>query len=218
MTKRSKTLELVQLALFSAIIITLASTPLGFVSMIVIYATTVHIPVVIGSILFGPKKGALLGLVFGVVSMVKATVTPHLTSFAFSPFYSGGEFLPGSWHSFIVCLVPRILVGVTPYFIYQLLTKTKCKNVISLAIAAVVGSLTNTILVMNFIYIFFADAYGTVMELDPSAVYAAILMVICTAGVAEAILTAVVVPPVTSALLKIQPSLGIMPANQAKTS
>ncbi|MFI3249954.1 MAG: ECF transporter S component [Eubacteriales bacterium] len=205
MTKQNKTLALVQMALFSAIIVTLATTPLGFIPLVVVYATTVHIPVVIGSILFGPRKGAFLGLVFGIASMMKATFSPHLTSFAFSPFYTGGEFLQGGWESIIVSLVPRILVGVLPYYVYQFLRRIKQKEGFSLLIAGVVGSLTNTILVMHFIYLFFAEEYGAVMGFESHAVYGAILLVIATSGVAEAIISGIVVPAVTTVLLKVQP-------------
>ena len=56
-----KELSLVQLALFTAIILALAFTPgLGYIPLGVTRATTIHLPVIIGSILLGPKKGAFL--------------------------------------------------------------------------------------------------------------------------------------------------------------
>ena len=59
-----KTVSMVQLALFTAIIILLAFVPgLGFIPIGVIKATTIHIPVIIGAILMGPKAGAFLGFV-----------------------------------------------------------------------------------------------------------------------------------------------------------
>ena len=55
--KSDKVLGLVQLALFSAIIIIMAFTPfLGYIPLGFTRATIIHIPVIIGSILLGPKK------------------------------------------------------------------------------------------------------------------------------------------------------------------
>ena len=79
--------DLVLLALFAAIVLVLGFTPLGFIPLVVIKATIVHIPVIIGSIVLGPKKGAILGALFGVCSLITNTVSPALTSFVFTPFY-----------------------------------------------------------------------------------------------------------------------------------
>ncbi|MFR5069343.1 MAG: ECF transporter S component [Eubacteriales bacterium] len=86
--------DLVLLALFAAIVLVLGFTPLGFIPLVVIKATIVHIPVIIGSIVLGPKKGAILGALFGICSLITNTVSPALTSFVFTPFYP----LPGQEH------------------------------------------------------------------------------------------------------------------------
>ena len=70
-SNNSKTNELVLTAMFVAIIVILAFTPLGIIPLLVISATTIHIPVIIGSIFLGPKKGAFLGATFGVCSAIK---------------------------------------------------------------------------------------------------------------------------------------------------
>ena len=110
------------------------------------------IPVIIGSILLGPISGSFLGLVFGISSLLKATFMPNLSSFAFSPFITDGNF-----YSLIVSIVPRVCIGIVPYFTVKLLKRVKFfrNNFVSYSIAAFLGSLTNTLLVMNFIYIFF---------------------------------------------------------------
>ena len=51
-TKKHDTRWLVSVALMAAIIIVLANTPLGMIQLPVIKATTVHIPVILGAILF----------------------------------------------------------------------------------------------------------------------------------------------------------------------
>ena len=88
MKKMKDTRYMVTLAMMAAIVVLLANTPLGMIQLPVIKATTVHIPVIIGSILLGPGAGAILGGVFGLCSMVSNTQAPTLLSFAFSPFLS----------------------------------------------------------------------------------------------------------------------------------
>ena len=62
--RRTSTVMMVQLALLSAIMVVLAVTPLGMINLGFINATTLHIPVIVGAILLGPKAGAFLGGVF----------------------------------------------------------------------------------------------------------------------------------------------------------
>ena len=72
--RNTKTAELVLTALFAAIIIIMAFTPLGYIPLVVINATIIHIPVILGALFCGPKKGGFLGFVFGLTSFIKNTV------------------------------------------------------------------------------------------------------------------------------------------------
>ena len=45
-----KTQDMVKLALFAGIIVVLSMTPLGYIPLGAIKATTIHIPVILGSI------------------------------------------------------------------------------------------------------------------------------------------------------------------------
>ena len=156
-----RTRHMVQTAIFGVIIVIMAFTPfLGYIPLGFTRATIIHIPVILASLLMGPKTGALLGLLFGLTSFINNTVNPTVTSFVFTPFYSMGEF-SGGIGSVIICFVPRILTGVVPHYIYKLVKKcSKSTGVskIGLILAGVGGSLTNTLLVMNLIYLFFKDA------------------------------------------------------------
>lgn len=215
--RNSKILGLVQVALLGAIVFILAFTPgIGYIPLGVTRATIVHIPVIIGSVLLGPKKGALLGFLFGLTSFLINTFTPTLTSFTFTPFYNGGNF----W-SLVICFVPRILVGVVPYFVYRGFQKLGEKlaarsgagkvrrffarlfgsNPFSLAMAGLAGALTNTILVMNLIYFCFGKTYAAAKEIT-GALYSVILGVIAVNGVPEAILAAVLTAAIGAALLR----------------
>lgn len=118
--RNSKTNELVLTGLFTAIIIIMAFTPLGYIPLVVINATIIHIPVILGSLFCGPKKGAFLGFVFGFTSCLKATIVGGtLSSFVFSPVLAASMVgTSGIFKSLFIAFVPRILVGVIPYFVY----------------------------------------------------------------------------------------------------
>ena len=204
-----KTLSMVQLALLTALIALLAFVPyLGYIKLpfLPIQATTIHIPVIVGSILLGPKKGAFLGFVFGLTSLINNTTQPGLTSFCFSPFIELGEGLGGSPLALIICFVPRILVGVVPHYIYegmQKVWKDKSRGrKYSMMLAGVAGSLTNTILVMSMIYLFFGQAYAAAKSIAYEAVLGVVLSTVCINGTVEALVAALIAAAVTSALLK----------------
>ena len=120
--KNEKTYELVLTALFTAIIIIMAFTPLGYIPLVVINATIIHIPVILGALFLGPKKGAFLGFVFGLTSFINNTfkaVTP--SAFVFSPILAANVVgVSGIFKSLYICFVPRILVGIVPYYVYLL--------------------------------------------------------------------------------------------------
>lgn len=190
--KNKKVLFLTQNALLTALVLLLAFVPqIGYIKLpfLTIQATTVHIPVIVGSILLGWKSGAFLGGVFGLTSLINNTTAPGLISFCFSPFVSMGEGLGGSPLSLIVCFVPRILCGMVPYFIYKLFNK-KCGDKLSCLLGGVAGSMTNTILVMGMIYLFFGSAYAAAKEIAVDAVFGVILSVVATNGIGEAIIAA----------------------------
>lgn len=197
-----KTRNLVMTAVIAAIIILMAFVPyVGYINLVVIKATIIHVPVIIGSVLLGPKKGAFLGFIFGATSLVNNTFNPSLLSFAFSPFYSGGNL----W-SLVICFVPRILVGVIPYFVHRgimkLAKEKKGAQYIALPAAGVAGALVNTLLVMNLIYFCFSRTFAAAKNIAVSAVYDVILGIIAANGIPEAIAAALLTLAVGRALLR----------------
>lgn len=198
------TREMVITALFAALIMVMAFTPyLGYIPLGFMNATIIHIPVIIGAIFLGPKKGAFLGGIFGLTSMLNNTFNPNLTSFVFSPFYSAGE-MHGNVASVIVCMVPRILIGVIAYYVFRIVNKLlknrKGSKVIAFATAGVAGSLTNTLLVMNGIYFLFGESFASAKEVAADALYGIILTVIGTQGIPEAIVAGILVATIGKVL------------------
>lgn len=205
MNSRFNTKKMVLAALFGAIIILLNFTPFGYIQLPVIKATIIHVPVIIGAILLGPRIGAGLGVVFGLTSLYNNTFAPTVLSFAFSPFIPLPGTEKGSWLALIVTFLPRILVGILPYYVYKLLNrlfKTRGK-LLTLGVSGLVGSMTNTLLVMSLIYFLFRDAYGEAFSLSLDAVYKAIISIIFVNGLPEAALAAILTAGICRTLQKV---------------
>lgn len=203
MQKKTNVRLLTQMALLTALMLVMAFTPLGYIPLPFMNATTMHIPVIIGACLLGPKMGGVLGGLFGITSVVRATISPNLTSFVFTPFYSFSPEFHGSWMSLIVAIVPRILIGVCAGFVFLGLKKLFHNETISLAISGFVGSMVNTIGVMGLIYLLFGEQYAAAGGTDPSLLFGVIMGVVGVNGVPEAIIAAVLTAAVCKAILAI---------------
>ncbi len=192
---------MVGVALMAAIVILLANTPLGMIQLPIVKATTVHIPVIIGAILFGPMAGSILGAVFGICSMISNTVTPTLLSFAFSPFLSTTGFI-GMVKAIWVSVGCRILIGLASGWLWILLKKVKLNQYIALPVVGFVGSMVNTVCVMGSIYLLFAQQYAAAKETAVTAVFGLVMATVAGSGIPEAIAAAVLVAAIGAALLK----------------
>ncbi|MDR2938986.1 MAG: ECF transporter S component, partial [Clostridiales bacterium] len=100
----------------------------------------------------------------------------------------------GSPLALIVCFIPRALVGITPYFTYTFLKKITGNklDVLSLTVSGIVGSLTNTLFVMHFIFFLFKEAYAATSGVATGALYNVILGIIAANGIPEAIAAGVI--------------------------
>lgn len=106
--------KLTTAAILGAITIVLSLTPLGFIPLGLINATTMHIPVIIAAIIEGPVVGGLVGFIFGISSLIKAFTRPTPVSFIF--------------YNPIISVIPRILIGVVSYYVYEAIKKADSKN------------------------------------------------------------------------------------------
>lgn len=195
---------MVSVALMAAIIIVLANTPLGMIQLPIIKATTVHIPVIIGAILFGPLAGAILGGVFGICSLISNTMAPTLLSFAFSPFLASN--LAGVLKALWISVGCRILIGVAAGWLWILFRKIKLNTYVALAITGFAGSMVNTIMVMGSIYFLLAQQYAEAKEVAVTAVFGLIMGTVTTSGIPEALAAAVLVAVIGKVLMRLTAS------------
>lgn len=206
--RKYDTHRMVGIALMAAIVVLLASTPLGMIQLPVIKATTTHVPVILGAILFGPAAGCVLGAVFGICSMVSNTVTPTLLSFAFSPFLSTTGMV-GVLKAIWISVGCRVMIGLVSGWLWKGLKKIRTNDYLALPIVAVVGSFTNTIFVMGSIYFLLAQQYAQAKQVALEAVSGLIMATVTGVGVMEAIAALVLVTLIGKVLLRFLARLGM---------
>ena len=153
MNSRNKTFRLVLRAILLAIIIVQAMVPwLGFIPLGFISLTIIHITVIIAAVVLGPKDGMVIGLFWGIATIVRAYAMPT------TPFDTLVFTNP------IISVVPRVLVGLVAGLVFHWIYQKNKSITISSAFAGVLGSLVNTVLVLGFMGLFYtgatADAYG----------------------------------------------------------
>lgn len=181
-------------------------TPLGSIPIGPIVATLAMIPVIIASLTFGKKIGMLMGFIMAIFSFIVWTfiMPANPSAFLFTPFSEFAGY-KGNFFSIIICFVPRILTGLVPALVMEGVgalpasPKTIGASYVSpkQLLAAALGSLTNTILVMLFIFLFFRNQYETLVGQN---ILTVIGLTILTNGVPEAIIAAIVCPAVSNAI------------------
>jgi uncharacterized membrane protein len=190
MSGRFSTRQIATIGMLSAISIVLGLSGYGFIPLPTAKATIMHIPIIIGAILEGPAVGVMIGLIFGLFSIMQNLTVPTLLSFAFiNP---------------LVSVLPRVLIGIAAYYTYYFTYRYffKKREYISVALGAATGTLTNTIGVLGMIYLIyvaeFAAARGISMEAAAAGIYAIALV----NGLPEIIVSMVICTPVIMMLKK----------------
>ena len=190
------------LAMLCGILLVMGMTGIGFIPLPLIKATTMHIPVILGAILLGPRAGGILGALFGFCSIWANTTAPGLMAFAFSPFMSN-DGLIGALKSLWIALGCRILLGLVAGWLWKVLKKLKFREMIALPLTAVIATMFHTAAVMGSIYVLLADQYAAAKNVALSAVFGLVLTTITASGIPEAIVAAVMVTLIGRALLKL---------------
>ena len=196
-----KVRQITHLAILTAIIFLLAFTPLGYLTIGPIAATTIQMPVIIGAALMGPVSGAILGGMFGLSALVKVLTMPGADPFAtlalaHSPF----AYLA-------VCLGSRILMGWLTGLLGAGLRKIPAlesrASVVRYGIAGLVGSALNTVLYLGLLWARCAEVISTFYGVDLGGVGALVIGTAYAAGIPEALVSCVVVAAVCKALERV---------------
>lgn len=192
--------KLTQYGLILSIMALMTFVPMiGYLKIGIIEATLMHIPVIIGAILFGVKGGVFFGVCFGVSSLISGIIYPTPLSMALLG--TNAEF--GLYNLFLIVVIlfiPRILVGIVAALVYKPFLK-KQKRAGGAALSAAAGSLTNTVLVLSLIYLLAKDLFAQTLGVDVADV-ATILFTVTGVfnGIVEIICAVSVAVPVSEAI------------------
>lgn len=132
--------------LFTVIIVLLSFTPIGYIQTDYISITFLPIFVVAGAIQYGPVCGSVLGLAFGVTSLIHCMGD----GYAFGQVLISYSFA----RTVIVCIVPRILMGAASSGIHRLFC-ANCSRRFSNFTASFAGGFLNTVFYTAFLVILF---------------------------------------------------------------
>lgn len=199
MNIQKSTRNLVANALLCGITILLGFTPLGMIPLPLLSPTTVHIPALIAAIYLGYKSGLVVALCFGLLSFVRAIQQPvGLTVFFMNP---------------LIAILPRLTIPLVAYFSYAFLKKLLHKDGLVMALAAFLGSLSNTIFTLGSIQVFFGqqltDMVNNAIQLGSvsadftnNASFYLLSTIAIPYGLSEALIAAVIVPLIISTLKK----------------
>ncbi|MBP9989032.1 MAG: ECF transporter S component [Ruminococcus sp.] len=132
-------------AILTALIFVMAFTPLGYLKLGVVSVTFLSIPVIIGAIIGGASAGAFLGAMFGITSLIQCFGMEAFgtTLMSINPFFT-----------VILCLVPRILMGLFCGLLYDTLNKRKMEKT-AYVLTSFSGGFFNTLLFVGCLFLLF---------------------------------------------------------------
>ncbi len=186
---KSKAYRLTIRGILIAIIIVQSMVPfLGYIPLLATSLTIIHITVIVAAITLGTKDGMFIGLIWGVMTMIRAwtaPTTPLDTLIFTNP---------------IVSVLPRVLVGLVSGLVFTVLYKRTKQFYLPTIVAAALGTLTNTVLVLGLMGLLYtgpvAEAYGT----TSSGLFSVLLVVVGTNGIPEIIAAVIITPLIVRAL------------------
>lgn len=157
MNNKQQTRNLVLAAVFTALIIVMSFTPLGYLRIGFVSISFMTIPVALGAILLGPWYGAYFGLLFGVTSFIQC-----FTGDLFGAMLVGVSPVLTA----VMCIIPRILIGLLSGLIFVGIKKASKNDIGAFLTAGLSAPLINTVLFMGFMMAFFYNnsAFHTGLE------------------------------------------------------
>lgn len=189
MNTKSKSYRIAIRAILTAIIILQAMVPfLGFIPLGITSLTIIHITVIVAAIVLGTKDGMFIGLVWGICTIIRAftsPTTPIDTMVFTNP---------------IVSVLPRILVGLVAGVLFHWWYKKKSNLYVASILAAIGGTLTNTILVLTFMGTLYTGPVASAYGVDPSGLLKVLATIVATNGISEVIGAVILTPILVKAI------------------
>lgn len=183
---QSRTRKIVVAGVLGAITVILGVTHWGLIPWGLASFSIMQVPIIIGAILEGPVVGAVIGLIFGLFSLFQASAAPTgpLDPLFVNPLLS---------------VLPRLFIGPVAWLAWNGLKKWP---VVGMIVGGIVGSLTNTVLVLGMLGLVFGQSEAVVSVLGQN-VWKALWGVAIANGLPEAGLSAVITLIVVAAVRQI---------------
>jgi len=173
---QDRTRKIVITAVLGGITILLGLTHWGFIPWFGgLSLTIMHVPVIIGAILEGPIVGLGIGLIFGLFSMLQAAIAPT-------------GILDPLFVNPLLAVLPRLFIGPVAWLVWTALKKWP---VVGLIASGIAGSLTNTVLVLGALGLFFGKT-PLVTQVFGDGLWKALTGIAVTSGLPEAGVSAVI--------------------------
>lgn len=151
--------RMVLAAILTSLIIVMSFTPLGYLKIGTVEITFIMIPVAIGAILLGEWWGLFFGGVFGATSFIQC--------FGYSLFGTALMSINPVF-TFLLCVIPRLLVGYLTGLIYKAISKVDKKKYIAVLSSSVSAAVINTLFFTILFVLFFssADLTSSALQMD----------------------------------------------------
>lgn len=183
--------QLTMSAILSGLTIFLGLTGYGFVPLVFMNATVLHIPTIIGTLVGGPKVGVAVGFLFGLFSFIQSIRAPSLLlQFALTESIIYDAF---------ICIVPRMCICVAVWTVYKYF---KGNETVRVCLAAVLGTVTNTVLFLGTWFVLIGQTYSLAKGIPISTTFSLLTGIVAMNGIPEALLSGLIVTPIIKALKK----------------
>jgi len=190
MQRRSNAYHISVLAVLMAIVIMQNIVPFfGYIPLPGLSITTIHITVIIAAVVLGPRDGAIIGGIWGLIDWIRAFVAPT------------SALAPIVFTNPLVSIVPRVLIGLVAGWIFIWFSKRQ-RTTLGFTLAWIAGALTNTILVLGLIGLLYSHQAAGFYQVNLSKLMPYLLTVVASNGVPEAILAGILTPLIGTPLMR----------------
>ncbi|MFD1430767.1 ECF transporter S component [Lacticaseibacillus mingshuiensis] len=183
MKNHSKAFRLAIQALFVALIAVQTMVPwLGYIPLGFLSVTIIHITVIVGAIMFGPGEGMVIGFTWGLFSLIRAYTAPSspLDTLAFT--------------NPLVSVVPRILIGLFAAWTFWALFKLTHRQLVASIGAAIIGTATNTVLVLGAMGLIYSGQVATFYNVSSGNLIKVLVGIVISNGIPEMIGAIILTP------------------------
>ena len=140
---RAKIQTMTLTGLMMAISFVMSIPPFGTIPLPGAAVTIAFLPAIVTTLLRGFWPGLMVATAAGTFSMIRAFVAPLGL---LGPFFQNP----------LVSVLPRAMIAVTVFLVFQALIKTKLPKAAAVGISAAIGSITNTIGALGLMWIIYA--------------------------------------------------------------